>query len=421
MQELKITKEVTCYRRARYLLPDGSYKIAPLPANINGHFGNELKKYIAYQSHSNNVSQPRIHQELSDIGIYISEGEISNIALEVAALLKTEYKDVAQTGISCAENLGVDDTSDWHCGDKGYCLVIQNEFFTYFMSSNSKSRKNFLEALRVNNCDYILNNTALEYVKNYKPKPDLLQKLQTLHGKIYSNANEWYMALKEADVTDKNTGAKLLKVIDEAALLGSAVEHGLDPKTVILSDGAKQFIILIHALCWIHAERAIKKLIPKNDAEAAEIKALRGQLWDYYEKLEQYKENPTPEEKLLLTELFDTVFAPKDCCKALNDVLVDFRRKKKSLLAVLEHPKTPLHNNSSEQDIRRPVVKRKISGCTRTAEGRTARNIFTSLILTCRKLRISFWSYLSDRIEKAGNFPYLPDLIRQKSCQGPPI
>jgi len=34
---------------------------------------------------------------------------------------------------------------------------------------------------------------------------------------------------------------------------------------VIVSDGTGQFVILLYALCWVHAERLVHKLIPLND------------------------------------------------------------------------------------------------------------------------------------------------------------
>lgn len=46
----------------------------------------------------------------------------------------------------------------------------------------------------------------------------------------------------------------------EAALLGSAIEDGVSPDLIVLSDGAKQFAILVHALCWVHMERGIRRL-----------------------------------------------------------------------------------------------------------------------------------------------------------------
>ena len=68
----------------------------------------------------------------------------------------------------------------------------------------------------------------------------------------------------------------------------------------------------------------------------------------------------------------------------------------------------------SESDIREYVKKRKISGSTRSPSGRTCRDTFTSIKKTCRKLGVSFWDYLIDRIENKGQIPQLPDLIKMK-------
>jgi len=59
------------------------------------------------------------------------------------------------------------------------------------------------------------------------------------------------------------------------------------------------------------------------------------------------------------------------------------------------------------------VKRRKISGNTRSESDRQCRDRFTSLKKTCRKLGVSFWQYLKDRIENTELIPDLSDLIRQ--------
>ncbi len=67
---------------------------------------------------------------------------------------------------------------------------------------------------------------------------------------------EWQSYLQGLGITS----LQAVKLVTEAALLGSAIEHRLSPELIILSDGAKQFAILVHALCWIHMERGIRRL-----------------------------------------------------------------------------------------------------------------------------------------------------------------
>jgi hypothetical protein len=87
------------------------------------------------------------------------------------------------------------------------------------------------------------------------------------------------------------------------------------------------------------------------------------------------------------------------------------------LLRVLERPEIPLHNNAEESDIRDYVKKRKISGSTRSAEGRRCRDTFASLKKTCRKLGVNFWAYLQDRVRGLGQIAPLAKLIQKRAAE----
>jgi hypothetical protein len=79
---------------------------------------------------------------------------------------------------------------------------------------------------------------------------------------------------------------------------------------------------------------------------------------------------------------------------------------------VLDRPEIPLHTNSSENDIRCHVTRRKLSGGTRSDLGRDARDTFLGLAKTCTKLGISFWNYLGARLNLPGAaVPPLANLI----------
>ncbi|MBF0463015.1 MAG: transposase [Magnetococcales bacterium] len=113
---------------------------------------------------------------------------------------------------------------------------------------------------------------------------------------------------------------------------------------------------------------------------------------------------------------FDELCATKTCYPDLNEALKRLHRNKDELLLVLDKPWLPLHNNLSESDIREYVQKRKISGGTRSADGRRCRDTFASLKKTCRKHSISFWEFLKDRIGNLNRIPFLPDVIRNAAC-----
>ena len=73
----------------------------------------------------------------------------------------------------------------------------------------------------------------------------------------------------------------------------------------------------------------------------------------------------------------------------------------------LDRPEVPLHTNGSEKDIRCHVTRRKVSAGTLSDAGRDCRDAFLSLMKTSRKLGVSFWDYLGDRLGAAGT-PAVP-------------
>jgi hypothetical protein len=79
-------------------------------------------------------------------------------------------------------------------------------------------------------------------------------------------------------------------------------------------------------------------------------------------------------------------------------------------LWVPERPEIPLHTNASENDLRACVIKRKVSGGTMSADGRMARDVMLGLLKTCRKLGLSFFAYLGDRLGLNTDQPKIPPL-----------
>jgi hypothetical protein len=112
-----------------------------------------------------------------------------------------------------------------------------------------------------------------------------------------------------------------------------------------------------------------------------------------------------------------TLFTTRTGFVTLDRLLRRLHANKQELLAVLDRPDIPLHTNGSENDIRCQVTRRKISAGTRSDAGRDCRDAFLGLMKTCRKLGLSFWDYLGDRLgaTDAPVIPPLPDLVRARA------
>lgn len=197
----------------------------------------------------------------------------------------------------------------------------------------------------------------------------------------------------------------------KGALIGSITYHDFNPDLAIISDDAGQFDIFLHGLCWIHAERSIQKLVGYNAHQNKLLEKAKADIWKLYRALKKYRRNPSEPQKLKLETRFDSIFTRKTGFASLDIALKRIYQNKSELLLALDRPDVPLHNNLSERDIREYVKKRKISGSTRSDVGKRCRDTFTSLKKTCRKLGISFWQYLIDRIEYQNKYPPLAKIM----------
>ena len=410
VQDLIITAEVTRFRRERWEAPDGATVTALLPAGINSHFGATLRSFVIDQ-HQLRVTQSRILEELRDFGIDISEGEISAMLTEHHDAFHAEKEAILKTGLALSSYINTDDTGARHNGKNGYCTHIGNAMFAWFSSTGSKSRINFLSILRVGmgQMDYVLNKEAFAYMQEQLLSQDVLKKLRKRSRKICDDA-AWQKRLNALGITDE----RHRRIATDGALLGSLLYHGLPPTLVILSDDAGQFNVLLHALCWIHAERTIKKLIPVSDEHRRIVEDVRKQIWTFYDDLKMYQRSPEASAAQDMRMRFDGLFTQQTSFPSLNDSLERIHRNKEELLLVLHRPEIPLHNNESERDIREYVIKRKVSGGTRSEKGRLARDTFMSLRKTCRKLGVNFWDYLNDRLSGTHHIPPFCELLAAK-------
>lgn len=408
IQELIIEAKLVRYRLERWQLPDGQYVVAKLPEAIRGyHFGPTLRSYIEFQNNLG-VTEPQILEELHGFGIEISAGEISNILIAKKESFHNEKDAILEAGISSSKYINVDDTGARHDGKNGYCTHIGNELFAWFSSTESKSRINFLELLRCGHKDYVIDEHALEYMEQEKLAKAQLAKLKAAEG-IFQNKEEYIQYLDKLNIKTE----RLVRIATEGALVGSILSHGFSIDLKIISDDAGQFNIFQHALCWIHAERVINRLVPLHDGHAKDIEMILNKFWGIYADIKAYKLHPNQKERERLEKCFDELCATTTCYQLLNNALQRMSRNKNELLLVLKYPEIPLHNNLSENDIREYVKKRKISGGTRSDLGRQYRDTFISLKKTCRKLGVNFWEYLLDRNNKTNQIPYLPTLIRK--------
>lgn len=413
VQDLHIQAHNTCYRREVWQTPDGERRLGELPADLNGgHFGPELRRYALYQHHHCHVTQALRHEQLCEWGIDISVGQINALLSGANAGFFAEKDQRLVTSLAVSRHITVDDSGARHRGHNGYVTQIGNDWFAWFESTGSKSRINFLQLLHAGSISYCLNAHALSYLHEERLPKEPLRRLQAHTQTTIREVACWEAHLDALGIESE----RHRRIATEGALLGGLIEKGFSPELVIVSDGAGQFAIWLHALCWVHAERLVHKLIPLNERHRQDQERVRGEIWDLYADLKAYRRHPDPAGAPALAARLNAIFTQRTSFATLNQILKRLHAHKEKLLLVLKRPDIVLHTNGSEGDIRGYVKWRKISGGTRSDLGRRCRDSFASLKKTCRKLGVSFWDYLGDRIGQHGVIAPLPDIIRERAA-----
>ncbi|GFP20207.1 hypothetical protein HKBW3S03_01708, partial [Candidatus Hakubella thermalkaliphila] len=374
-------------------------------------FGALLKSWVLFWYFHSRVPEDRIQQMLTDIGIIISAGEISNIITKNHEGFHQEKTDIIRAGIQSSSYQHIDDTGARVQGTNQHFTVLCNDYFSAFFINPKKDRLTVIGILsQEEELSYLINPYALGFLEE-KLKASVLSSLKPLL-KMGAMVRERFE--KELNLLIPELKHRHKTMILEAAAIASYQENQASPIIQrLVCDDARQFYYItpLRALCWIHEERHYAKLTPLLAHHQRLLDDFRARIWEYYYQLTEYKKNPKEEEKIRLSHLFEEIFSTKTGYEDLDNRIELTKKKKDFLLVVLDYPDTPLHNNPAELALRMYVIKRKISLGTRSADGTKSWETFFTIMDTCRKLGVNFREYLYDRISKQNKMPSLSSLI----------
>ncbi len=231
------------------------------------------------QYHQGQVTVERLVTQLQAIGIDISKRQVMRLLIDRQDGFLTEATDVLRAGLATADWISADDTGARHRGVNAVCTQIGNDDFTWFGTTGSKSRSNFLNLLRAGYTDYTINDAALDYMRDHDLASHTVQKLATHAQRRFANKTAWTRHLEQLGLTDLDVTPNPVGVATEGALWGAVSAHGFLCDAVILSDDAGQFNVGKHALCRVHAERLVHRLETLTDKQRGAQQFVRGLIW----------------------------------------------------------------------------------------------------------------------------------------------
>ena len=410
------TDNIRFHKRKYYSASTRMTYLAELPRGYEGQFGPGIKALTLAFYYGIGTSEPKIQEFFENVGIQISAGEISNLLIKKQESFHAEKNALYEAGLQCSPWQQTDDTLTRVNGQNQHCHVVCNPVYTSYHTRASKERLSVLDVLNNGRKRlFRLNEETIFYLRSIPWSRAAWRKIQS-----WKSEQDWEEAafLERLDEgLPKLSKQQHKTMLDAAAVAAYHAQKDYPVVQALVCDDAPQFNWLSREmmLCWVHDGRHYKKLMPVIPLHRELLDDFLKQYWEYYHQLLSYCQNPTVEERLRLETAFDDLFSNHTGYDALDQRIAKTKAKKDSLLLVLQYPELPLHNNASELGVRQRVRKRDVSFGPRTEDGVKSWDTFGTLAETAKKLGVSFYHYLVDRISGTNQIQPLADLVSSRA------
>jgi hypothetical protein len=417
VQDLVLQPEVIRFVREVWLVPSTGQTItAPLPHGYHGGFGPHIRALTLTLGHAANVSQPALLTFFQDAGVAIGTGTIARWLADHTGEWHDEALAIHHAGLASSDWQATDQTSTRVDGQNEVCHVLGNACFTSYHTRPGGTRQDVLAVLWGQEPVFRLNDDALAWLAVTSLRPSVQRHLmEVLPWDTDVSAVELTARLADGAV-QLNTQHRQ-QVWDALAVAAYHAQTDVPIVHWLLSDDATVYhdITDAHALCWVHDGRHYAKLSPVVPHHQSLLADFRRDYWGFYRELVAYREAPSVAERTRLSTAFDALVAQRTGYQDLDARIAKTAYNRDLLLAVLEHPELPVHNNAMELAARRRVRKRDVSFGPQSRGGARAWDTFQTISATAAKLGVRLYHYLRDRLLQPDTTPSLAERIEEWS------
>ena len=409
-KEIRIVRDYVEYQIGRwYSASEHKYYESAYPSSYGGAIGSTLQSFIQILHHCGDMTHRKIGELLGHLGINLSGGSISNILTQSDWILG-EQADLLKASLAHSPYHQIDSTMSKQKGQRMHTQIICGKYFSLFYTQMSKSRLDVYAALQGQSRAHIqlaYNAATVRQLEQAKVSLKHREYFKDHFSEAQILALDQLEQIFDTEDLFKKTNPSRRSMIAGAFAAGFYAQQEQIPRVKhLISDDASEYKGIAqnkHHLCWVHAIRHYRILHPTDPYLRSVYEAFMRKLWDFYARMKTYGELPakhTEAEKKQIIREFDQLFGKKTDYQKLNKQMGITKKNKPQLLAFLEKPEVPLHNNNAERGARRVVRKRDISFHTWSEKGTRIRDAFMSMHQTAKKLNISFMDYLKDRNDK---------------------
>ena len=211
-----------------------------MPDGVKGEFGPGLRTHILTLYHIANVSEPKIHELLENMGVWISKATISRILTEDNDLFHEEKSEIFLSGLNSTTYQQIDDTSARVNENNWYTQIICNPYYAAYFTVPHKNRETILDILLCGNeKTYCFNEEAFELMETFNISPFWMEKLSSFKDKTYNN-EEMSRKMDYVFSPDRHKNTKM-RVLEACSIAAYHRLTSIPVVSTLLSDDAPQF------------------------------------------------------------------------------------------------------------------------------------------------------------------------------------
>ena len=414
IQDVQFTIENTVFIRQQYYsVMENKYYLTPLPPGYEGQYGPNIKSWTNALYSNGQMTTDKITWMFNTAGVLVSKPTVYSFLASAEPQMSEEKEAIVKSGLASTPYQHLDDTSGREKGKNRNVNVLGNEFYSAYFTLPSKDRLTIIKMLSLGDLKFSINAEAFELMSVMNVPQKFIDALKEhVSLKYYTEAS--IEKIMDTVFGSKNKGNR--KLVVEAMAIAAYRNSPYAIKQLIVDD-APQFKLITEALglCWIHEGRHYKKLKPVFKKNIRALEEFIDDFWNYYHKLQEYKDNPMPELAKKRRDEFETLFSRKTGCEILDKQIALTYKKSKALLLVLEYPNIPLHNNPAELMARYQARSRDIHLHTMCEQGTTIKDSLATVSGTAKKLSVNLFHYIYDRITQKFEMISLAELITKRS------
>ncbi len=149
VQDVVLTTDTVRLLKAKYYSPsEHRTYLAPPPAGYEGQFGPGVKALVLTLYFDSGMSEPIIRALLTQAGVQISTGQLSNLLIANQDRFHQERKAILAAGLQSSPWQHIDTTSTRVDGTNQQCHVLCNPLYTVYTTLPQRDRLHVLDVLR---------------------------------------------------------------------------------------------------------------------------------------------------------------------------------------------------------------------------------------------------------------------------------